>query len=72
MKLNLDSFDRLMDEAMKGRSVPLDESSATDLMGQMVKRIYERALRGELTHQLGYEKHEVAGYGSGNSRNGTS
>ena len=72
MKLNLDSFDRLMDEAMKGRSAPLDESSATDLMGQMVKRIYERALRGELTHQLGYEKHEVAGYGSGNSRNGTS
>ena len=72
MKLDIESFDRLMDEAMKGRRVPLDEASASDLMRQMVKRMYERALRGELTHQLGYEKHEVAGHGSGNSRNGTS
>ena len=72
MKLNVESFDRLMDEAMKGRQGPLDEAGATDLMRQMVKRVYERALRGELTHQLGYEKHTVAGYGSGNSRNGTS
>ena len=29
-------------------------------------------LAGELNHHLGYEKHEVSGYGSGNSRNGTS
>ena len=26
----------------------------------------------ELNHHLGYEKHEAAGYGSGNSRNGKS
>ena len=57
---------------MKGRPGPLDEASATELMRQMMKRIYERALRGELTHQLGYEKHGVAGHRSGNSRNGTS
>ena len=55
---------------MKGRQGPLDEASATDLVRQMAKRIYERALRGELTHQLGYEKHDVAGHRSGNSRNG--
>ena len=61
MKLDLNNFDQLMDEAMKGRQGPLDEASATDLMRQMLKRIYERALRGELTHQLGYEKHAVAG-----------
>jgi putative transposase len=72
MKLNLENFDQLVDEAMKGRRGSLDEASATDLMRQMVKRMYERALRGELTHQLGYEKHDVAGHGSGNSRNGTS
>ena len=72
MKIDLENFDRLMDEAMKGRRAPLDEASATDLMWQMVKRLYERALRGELTNQLGYEKHEVAGHRSGNSRNGTS
>jgi putative transposase len=31
----------------------------------------ERALDGELTHHLGYEKHDLAGDYSGNSRNGT-
>ena len=29
-------------------------------------------LTGELNHHLGYEKHDAAGYGSGNSRNGKS
>ena len=72
MKLNLDDLDRLIDEATKGRQEPIDEASATELMKQMMKRIYERALRGELTHHLGYEKNNAAGNGSGNSRNGTS
>ena len=72
MKLNLDEIDRLVDEAMKGRQKPIDETSATDLVKQMTKRIYERGLRGELTHHLGYEKNDPAGNGSGNSRNGTS
>jgi transposase-like protein len=30
----------------------------------------ESALEGEITDHLGYEKHEAAGRGSGNSRNG--
>jgi len=29
-------------------------------------------MSAELTHHLGYEKHDPAGYKSGNSRNGTS
>ena len=32
----------------------------------------ERALSAELTHRLGYEKHDPEGRGSGNSRNGKS
>lgn len=32
----------------------------------------ERALNAEMTHHLGYQKHDPAGYRSGNSRNGTS
>ena len=68
MKLDLNNFDQLMDEAMKVGQGPPDEASATELMRQMLKRIYERALRGELTHQLGYEKHDVAAHRSGNSR----
>lgn len=72
MKLDVEKFDVMLDEAWQGRTGPLDEAGATELMRQMMKRVFERALRGELTHQLGYEKHAVAGYGSGNSRNGTS
>jgi putative transposase len=34
--------------------------------------VVERALQGELTHHLGYEKHDPAGNNSGNSRNGKS
>ena len=42
------------------------------LLQQLTKAVVERALRGELTHHLGYEKHDAAGDNSGNSRNGTS
>jgi transposase-like protein len=39
---------------------------------QLTKALVERALDGELTHHLGYEKHDAAGDNFGNSRNGTS
>ena len=42
------------------------------LAKELTKALLERMLSGELNHHLGYEKHEVAGYGTGNSRNGTS
>jgi putative transposase len=36
----------------------------------LTKRLLEQALEGEMTHHLGYDRHEAAGRGSGNSRNG--
>jgi putative transposase len=42
------------------------------LVKELTKALVERMLSGEMNHHLGYEKHEVAGYGSGNSRNGKS
>lgn len=42
------------------------------LLEQLTKSIVERALEGELTHHLGYEKHSPEGDLSGNSRNGSS
>src|SRR5580698_259122 len=42
------------------------------LVKELTKALVERMLAGELNHHLGYEKHEVAGYGTGNSRNGKS
>jgi putative transposase len=41
------------------------------LLGELVKAVLERALEAELTAHLGYERHERAGGGSGNARNGT-
>jgi transposase-like protein len=41
------------------------------LLQQLTKRVLESALEGEITDHVGYEKHEAAGRGSGNSRNGT-
>ncbi len=40
------------------------------MLGELVKAVLERALEAELSSHLGYGKHEVAGHGSGNSRNG--
>src|SRR5689334_8696157 len=40
------------------------------LLSQVTKAVLERALAEEMTDHLGYEKHDPAGRGSGNSRNG--
>jgi putative transposase len=40
------------------------------MLGQLVKAVLERALEAELSAHLGYDKHDPAGNGSGNSRNG--
>ena len=41
------------------------------LLSQLTKAVLERALAEEMTGHLGYDKHDPAGRGSGNSRNGT-
>jgi len=41
------------------------------LLSQVTKAVLERALGEEMTAHLGYEKHDPAGRGSGNSRNGS-
>ena len=42
------------------------------LLSQVTQAVLERALEEEMTAHLGYEKHDPAGRGSGNSRNGSS
>ena len=41
------------------------------LLTRVTKNVLEAALGAELTEHLGYEAHDPAGRGSGNSRNGT-
>jgi putative transposase len=62
----------LIDELLKGYQKPEDLIGENGLLKQLTKAVLERALNTELTHHLGYEKHDPAGHHSGNSRNGTS
>ena len=39
-------------------------------MKGLTKRLVERALEGEMTSHVGYERHAAEGRGTGNSRNG--
>ncbi|HEV7376639.1 MAG TPA: IS256 family transposase [Pyrinomonadaceae bacterium] len=62
----------LLDELLRDYKKPDDLLGQDGLLQQLTKALVERALDGELTHHLGYEKHDPAGDNSGNSRNGTS
>jgi putative transposase len=66
----------LLDDQLIGKRVDRARSRGLQLTGeggllqQLTKRVLESALEGEITDHLGYEKHEPAGVGGGNSRNG--
>jgi putative transposase len=59
--------DELIDEWLKQGRKPEDVQG---LLRQITKTVLERAMQAELTEHLGYEKHDPAGYNSGDSRNG--
>jgi putative transposase len=67
MPLSKDTLDQLLDEA-DGQ----DLFGQGGLISELTARLAERALEAEMTHHLGYDKHDPAGRGSGNSRNGHS
>jgi len=65
--------DRLLDallERSRDAAGGLRLTGAGSMLGELVAAVLERALQAELTAHLGYEKHDPAGHGSGNSRNG--
>lgn len=61
--------DELLDELLEGRT-PEEIMGGGGLLDELTKRLMERALAGELTDHLGYEKHAKEGHDGGNSRNG--
>ena len=61
----------VLDQILKDYEKPEDLLSDNGLLQQLTKALVERALNGEMTHHLGYEKNSPAGNNSGNSRNGT-
>lgn len=66
-----DETDRMLDELLKGKK-PEEILGKEGLLKELTKRLVERALEGEMTEHLGYERHAPEGKNSGNSRNGKS
>lgn len=62
--------DELMDQLLAGYKKPEDLTGKDGILKQLTARLVERALQGELTAHLGYERHDPEGRGAGNSRNG--
>jgi len=67
----------LVDEQLADQLLERAQAEGAELLGpdgllsQVTRVVLERALAEEMTGHLGYEKHDPAGRGSGNSRNGT-
>ena len=60
-------LDDLMNQVDSG---DLQLTGEGGFLPELVRRVLEAGLQAELTDHLGYEKHDRAGHGSGNSRNG--
>lgn len=64
-----DPTDRMLDELLKGKT-PEEILGEEGLLKDLTRRLVNRALEGEMTAHLGYERHAPAGKNTGNSRNG--
>lgn len=62
----------LLDELLKQCKCPEDLTAVDGLLSELTGALVSRMLEAEMTDHLGYEKHDVAGRGTGNSRNGHS
>ena len=61
---------RLKELVEQARADGLQLTGEGGLLGKLTKLVVESALQGEMDDHLGYGKHDPAGHGSGNSRNG--
>ena len=63
--------DGVIDELLAGASTEEEIAGQGGLLGQLTKRLVERAMEVELTDHLGYETHAEPPGGSGNTGNGS-
>src|ERR1700692_3870965 len=63
--------DELIDELLAGARTEEEIAGPGGLLGQLTKRLVERAMEVELTDHLGYEPHQEPPGGAGNTRNGS-
>ncbi len=60
----------ILDELLKEYKNPEDLLGKNGIMHQLKKALIEKAMEGEVSHHLGYDKNSLDGNNSGNSRNG--
>ncbi len=63
--------DALIDELLAGARTEEEIAGPVGLLGQLTKRLVERAMEVELTDHVGYEPHQEPPGGAGNTRNGS-
>jgi putative transposase len=63
--------DEVIDELLSGARTEEEITGPDGLLGQLTKRLVERAMEVELTDHLGYEPHQEPPGGAGNTRNGS-
>ncbi len=63
---------KLIDELLVNYKKPEQIVGENGLLKELTKAILERVMHAEMADHLGYQKHDPAGYNTGNSRNGTS
>lgn len=64
--------DEMLDELIGEAKTQGDLFGSGGVIKELSKRLMERMLEAEITHELGYKKHSNAGRNTGNSRNGKS
>jgi putative transposase len=62
--------DELIDELLAGARTAEEIAGPDGLLGQLTRRLLERALQAEITEHLGYPPGQAPPGGAGNSRNG--
>ena len=63
--------DELIDELLAGAGTEEEIVGQGGLLGQLTKRLVERAMEVELSDHLGFEPHQEPPGGAGNTRNGS-
>src|SRR4051794_7698819 len=62
--------DELIDELLAGATSAEEIAGPEGLLGQLTRRLLERALEAEITEHLGYPAGQAPPGGAGNARNG--
>ena len=66
----LEISDELLDALLSGARTAEEIAGPDGLLGQLTRRLLNRALEAELTEHLGYEAGQAPPGGAGNARNG--